>query len=275
MNENKYLNSITKIVPEHCYQTNGSKPIRVFCSDLNYYVCKYNKGLGFPWGLFNEYIAASFLKIYQLPVPDFAFVKIKEEHVIDIEYPYHYFNQLCFGSKYMGNFTEVDKLFLETPIIRKDNETGRNSYLKIALFDIWMCNEDRHFENFNLLYNLKENTFVPIDHVFCFNSNNLDKEPYLISENESILSNPFLNRFFDRNLQTISDNIRLGIINEFKLNVSRCYEELNNILAKTPITWEPDTGFLETRLHFLFTDEWIETCINHFTKIYFSNLKTQ
>ncbi len=37
-----------------------------------------------------------------------------------------------------------------------------------------------------LLYDLKKNLFVPIDHAFCFNSSNLDKEPYLLSDNASI-----------------------------------------------------------------------------------------
>ena len=276
MKEIKYLHSITEIKPEHCYDTKGSQPMRVFCSDFNYYVCKYNKrGSGFASGLFNEYIAASFLKIWKLLVPDFAFVSINKDHVLQTPYPFHYFNQEGFGSKFIGKNTDVNKLFIETPLIKKENITGRNSFLKIAMFDIWLCNEDRHYENFNMLYNLKENIFVPIDHVYCFNSNNLDKELSLISNNESILSTPFLSRFFDRNLQTISDQLRLSIIDEFQINVNRCYEELNTILAKTPITWEPDTGFLESRLQFLFSEQWLRTCKEYFTELYFLNIKTQ
>jgi hypothetical protein len=77
----------------------------------------------------------------------------------------------------------------------------KESFLKIGLFDIWMSNEDRHYENFNLLYNLKEKRYVPIDHAMCFNSGNLDKAPSLIGNNESILTSPFVNRFFYRPLQ--------------------------------------------------------------------------
>jgi len=73
------LHSITEIKPEHCYQTRGSRPVRALCNDLNYYVCKYHTSSGFPYHLFNEYLAACFLQIWQLPVPEFAFVKIKKE----------------------------------------------------------------------------------------------------------------------------------------------------------------------------------------------------
>ena len=271
----KELHSITEIKPEDCYQTKGSRPVRVLCDDFNYYVCKYHNGKGFPFPLFNEYIAACFLKIWNLPVPEIAFVKIKKDHIRLIDYPYHYFDNLCLGSKYFGEFKEVDKLFLETPLIKKENLTGRDSFLRIGLFDIWMCNEDRHYENFNLLYNLKSNQFVPIDHVYCFNTLNLDKEPYLISENESILTTPFLSRFFSRPLQLNLNETRLKLIEDFKLNVTHCHEELNDILANIPLAWEPDRGFLKSRLDIFFSEPWLQSCIDYFTTLITLNIKTQ
>lgn len=269
------LYSITEIKPEDCYATRGSRPVRVLCNDLNYYVCKYSTKESFPYPLFNEYIAACFLKIWNLPVPEFAFVKIKKDHIQQINYPYHYFDQLCFGSRYFGEFKEVDKLFLEIPLIKKENHSGRDTFLRIGLFDIWLCNEDRHFENFNLLYNLKTNQFVPIDHVYCFNTLNLDKDAVLISENESILSSPFLSRFFCRPLQQNLNEIRLTIINEFKHNVSRCHEELDDILANLPLTWNSDPDFLKSRLEPFFGQKWLQSCADHFTALLTLNVKTQ
>lgn len=268
-----YLHSITEIKSEHCYQTKGSKPIRVLCDDLNFYVYKYHIGSGFPFSLFNEYLAACFLQIWQLPVPDFAFVAIDKSHVELTTYPYHYFENICFGSKFMGSYKEVDKIFLETTLLKKENISARDSFLKTALFDIWLCNEDRHFENFNLLYDLKSDVFVPIDHVCCFNSSNLDKAACLISSNESILASPFFNRFFDRNLQTKFNEIRLSIIEEFKTNVKLCHENLESILAQTPVNWTPDPSFLKTRLKYFFSEEWIKQCLDHFTQLFYLNLK--
>lgn len=269
------LQSITEIKPEDCYQTNGSKPVKVFCDDLNYYVCKYNTGRGFPVMLFNEYLAACFLKIWQLDVPDFAFVNIKKEHVNQTGYPYYYFDVPCFGSQFYGAFKEVDKLFLETPGLKNDPVSGKESFLKIGLFDIWMSNEDRHYENFNLLYNLKAKRYVPIDHAMCFNSGNLDKAPQLISNNESILTSPFINRFFYRPLQQNFNNTRLSLLKEFKLNASNCREDLDTILANIPIAWRSNSSYLRSRLEFLFSESWINACAEHFTTLLTLTLKPQ
>ncbi len=268
------LHSITEIKQEDCYETKGSRPVRVLCNDLNYYVCKYHSDKGFPFTLFNEYLAVCFLKIWKLQVPEFAFVRIKREHIHQINYPYHYFENICFGSKYMGEFKEVDKLFLETPRIRKENINARDTFLRIGLFDIWLCNEDRHYENFNLMYNLKSDQFVPIDHVCCFNSLTLDKEPYLISTNESILSTPFLSRFFSRTLQTNNNEIRLKVIEEFNFNVNRCHEELDNILANMPLAWESNVTYLKSRLDFLFSEPWVRSCSEYFTELFIRNINS-
>jgi hypothetical protein len=64
----------------------------------------------------------------------------------------------------------------------------RVSFLMIALFDIWISNEDRTENNFNLLYDADRKLFVPIDHTSIFNGNNLDKGPEQITINESIIN---------------------------------------------------------------------------------------
>ncbi|OFX31229.1 MAG: hypothetical protein A2X08_04280 [Bacteroidetes bacterium GWA2_32_17] len=164
---------------------------------------------------------------------------------------------------------------MESSLLKKENLTGSDTFLKVGLFDIWLCNEDRHFENFNLLYDLKSNAFVPIDHVFCFNSNNIDKDPYLISSNESILSSPFLNRFFVRTLQPELNKIRLRISKDFKINVNRCHEELDNILSQIPLAWEADYSYLKTRLEIMFAEQWLKSCLDYFTELLVLNIKTQ
>lgn len=263
----KYLNSITEIKPEDCYQTQGSRPVRVFCNDFNYYVCKYNSGTGFPFLLFNEYIAACFLKIWNLPVPDFAFVRIDTEHVYKTNYPYHYFDNICFGSRFYGNFIEVDKFFLKNPIIKSNNSTAWKSFIKIGLFDIWLCNEDRHFNNLNMLFNLQTKQFIPIDHACCFNTSNLDKDPYLISKDESILTSPFINHIFLRPLQRDFDNLYSSLKGDFKTDTSRCYEELDSILDNTPLAWKPDKEFLKSRLDIFFNENWLNNCTDHFAQL--------
>lgn len=269
----QYLNSISEIRPEDCFKTAGSNPVKVLCDDLNYYICKYFKGYGFANSLFNEYIAYSFLRLWKIKTPDFAIVNVKKEHLKQTELIYSNFDMPCFGSFYHGDFKEVDKFFITLQLLNKDNLSAMNSLLKIGIFDLWMSNEDRHFCNFNMLYDLKQNVFVPIDHVLCFNSNNLDKEPYLISENESILNPALLSKFFLRTLHQNRLDIRLAIIEEFTINVKKCHDELENILNATPVAWNSDSVYLEKRLSFLFSDEWISQCIDKFNYLFAINIK--
>ncbi|MBN2776867.1 MAG: hypothetical protein JXR36_04460 [Bacteroidales bacterium] len=262
------IKSITEIKPEDCYQTNGSRPVKVLCSDLNYYICKYFAGVGFASSLFNEYLAASFLKLWNLQVPDFAIVEIDSQHIVQTSLPKQYFNKPCFGSLYHGNYPEVDKFMIDNKCLKKDNKTALYSFLKIGIFDIWMCNEDRNFNNFNMLYNQKENVFVPIDHVFSFNGNNLDREHYPISDNESIIDSPFLSGFFSRNLQQLKLDIRLEILNDFNFCVKLCNEQLENIINSTPLEWNPQPEYLRQRLQFLFSKDWTKQCENQFNRIF-------
>lgn len=267
------LHSITEITPADCYQTAGSRPVRVLCNDLNYYICKYHTSTGFSSQLFNEYIAARFLQIWQLPVPEFVFVNTKPEHLKLTQYPFHYFEKPCFGSKFLGEHKEVDKFFIETPLILKAEKSAIIGFLIIGLFDIWLCNDDRHYENFNLLYNITAKQFVPIDHAACFNGNNLGKPPYLISSNESILSSPFLFRFFDRNLHRNFNQLLLELKQDFKTKVNLCHEKLHNILSDVPLAWQPDLNFLITGLESYFTNEWLKSCFDYFTELCILNTK--
>lgn len=267
------LNSITEVKAEDKFDTRGSQPFKVFCSDMNYYICKYHKEFGFPSYLFNEFIAARFLQIWNLPVPQFAFLKINTDHIQLLDLPKHYFDKNCFGSFFNGDCKEVDKFFLTMPFMQKIGIETKLDFLKIAMFDIWLCNEDRHFENFNLLFDIKTNQFVPIDHSFCFNTSNLNKVPDLISENESILSSPLLSQLFVRTLQANFNEYRLRIITEFKRDVSLCHDELNNVLQQLPLDWNSDLDFLRSRLEYYFSDNWLQECTNQFNTLFHLSLK--
>ncbi|MFW6227553.1 MAG: HipA family kinase [Bacteroidota bacterium] len=252
----KTLHSISSI--NHCYQTYGSRPVRVLCSDLEDYVCKYyTGGNGIAYNLFNEYLAASFLKIWKLPVPDFSVVTIAKKHMEGLGFPYRYFEVPCFGSKYLGNCKEVDKVFIGLPKNRFKNPESAMEYMMIALFDIWLCNEDRNHNNYNLLYDSVTNHFIPIDHVNIFNGLNIDKQPYLISENESILSSPLFPIYFYGTLQLITKDFRFKFKKIFNSHINICNESLNQILSDLPIQWQLDLPLIKEKVAFFFSEEWI------------------
>lgn len=270
--EIKSLYSISEIKPDDCYQTNGSRPVRVLCSDLEDYVCKYYNGQGAATSLFNELIAASFLNIWEMSIPEYSFVKIKEEHIIQTGYPKHYFNSNCYGSKFLQKSKEVDKFFIENPAIKKDHYCQLLTILKIGLFDIWLCNEDRHFGNMNMLYDFEQEQFIPIDHCQCFNGNNLDKEPYLISENESILDSPLLIRIISRNLHKEFIPVCNHVKESFHIDVQACKNQIDTVLSCVSADWQIDIPFVKSRLESFFSPEWISDCLGHFEKIIQLNL---
>ncbi len=110
---------------------------------MHEYVCKHSYGSN-GMSLLCEYLAASFLRIWKLQVPDFAFVQVQYAHVKQLHIPKHYVAKPCFGSQYSVNYQEQTQ-YTGNPDIKKHKEymESRFELLKIALFDLWLANEER------------------------------------------------------------------------------------------------------------------------------------
>jgi hypothetical protein len=54
INEVTYIKSIKEILPEDCYATGGSKPVKVFCNYWNEYFNKEKLALGKPLAIAHE-----------------------------------------------------------------------------------------------------------------------------------------------------------------------------------------------------------------------------
>ena len=61
------------------FQT-GDLPVYLLCNDMRDYVCKHALN-GNSVNIICEYLAASFLKLWELPLPDFCFIELDYEHV--------------------------------------------------------------------------------------------------------------------------------------------------------------------------------------------------
>ncbi|NOZ35663.1 MAG: hypothetical protein GXO80_10245 [Chlorobi bacterium] len=261
----KLLNSISPV--NKVYETSGSKPVKIQCDDLNFYVCKYNTAHGSKANkLFREYIGACFIKEWDLSVPDFSFVKIPEEHISNIDglQPF-YFKNICFGSKFDANYKEVDKFLSFIQSKDKKKFVNKFDYLKIALFDIWTSNEDRNYNNFNLMTDVENDyNFIPIDHEMIFNTGNLDKGLYLISIEESIIGTPLTKKLFSS--KELFGNSKLNDMEEnYYLCINNCKEKLNVILQNTPDDWLIDINSeKELLLKELFNSKWLKDVFNEF-----------
>ena len=261
----KYINSISPI--SKIYDSKGSKPVLIECDDLEHYVCKYNTVNGSTANkLYSEYIGACFLKYWELPVPDFAFVNILEEHITDNDVIQPaFFRTICFGSKFSRNYKEADKFLSSINGRQKSLFPHKYNFLKIALFDIWISNEDRRHDNYNLMLDVEnDNNFIPIDHETIFNTGLLSSGLEYISPDESIIDTPFANALYTRK-ELVNKNIIDLIQKEYYICIEKCITNIDTILNEVPNDWlvniENEKELLKAEL---FKKEWIDGAFNEF-----------
>lgn len=154
------LTSIKNI--EYQYDT-GELPVLVVCSDKKSYICKYMRSSAAAFKLVCELIGAQMANVWQLNTPPVAFVNIKPVHWrLPVT---HCLSVPSWGCCKLEGVIDI------TPSTYKQIESSKNllaELLKIALFDFWIANEDRNMNNANLLYDVLQQKFVPIDYELYF-----------------------------------------------------------------------------------------------------------
>ncbi len=262
------VNSISS--PEKVFETSGSQPILILGNDLNFYVCKYNRWSGSEAKkLFNELIAACFAQKWNLSVPSFNFVKVDPTHIENIaKLQPSFFSTLCFGSLYNSKFSEIDEFYSEISNYDKRRFENKIDFLKIALFDIWLANEDRNFNNYNLLIDIENgNKFVPIDHDAIFNTGNLDKGLVLLSNNETLINTDLAKKLFTKNELCGKDYFK-NIRDDYYICIKECEKNIDNILGLVPEDWKININEYRNLFNLnLFSKKWVDDCINHFFEL--------
>jgi len=183
-------------------------------------------------------------------------------------YKLGWFEKECFGSLYLESTKELDhtmiSMFQEKSF--RDKIADKSDFLKIALFDIWMANEDRNNNNFNLLLFVsqeKTNFFYAIDHVNIFNTSFLDYGIADLTEDDSIIKTDIAKILFgkDRNLTDIVNNL----IEKFYICTKECEDKLDEKLSLVPDSWNIDKDLIKGRIITnLFSQEWKEQCVANF-----------
>jgi hypothetical protein len=246
------------------FDTAGSRPLLVSCDDFNDWVCKYDQ---FPKYLFNEVIASEFAKLWGINVPKTALIKVKNEHIPYDKYPGlqpAFFEKECFGSLYLKNTKEIDlsivSLFREKSF--RDKIHQKSDFLKIALFDLWLANEDRNHNNYNLLLHYAPDNmyfFYAIDHVNIFNSSFLNYGIAELTEDDSVIKTELAKLLFGRirKLTKIVDNL----VENFYLCTQDCESNLDVILDLIPVSWAINRAEIKAKMQqHLFSDEWKKQC---------------
>lgn len=261
----EYRQSIQEI--EKIFETGGSLPVLVTCNDLEDWVCKYDRNSVSL--LVNEWIGSRFLQLWEVPTPDISLVSISEGHIpAELRPPLQpaFFNKHCFGSSYLPYAKEMDYFFttFKDDRYQLDKIGNRQDFLKIGLFDIWLSNEDRNHNNFNLLLNPEKSgyKFYAIDHGASFNTASLHHGIYGINEHESILTTEVANILFSRGQRLIHMVNKLE--EDFYICAERCRKALPDILDELPESWAVNKTEVQTSLDEIFQEQWLAQTKNLF-----------
>lgn len=263
---------------EKKFDTAGSRPLLVHASDLEFYVTKY-PFFADDTKLLNEYLAYHFAKIWELPIPEMKLIILKREHLpeymLGMQLSYISIEKPLIGSLHNKDVTELVDKFTEKYSAKVLSRFDKKLLLQIALFDIWLSNEDRNTGNMNLLVNLKSNVLTPIliDNEKIFNSGNPFKPLNEITYEDSL----FYTLLFHK-LGMVRNQSNVELLHDIEASLQSfctlCVNQLHQIVKDIPDEW----GFNKDLLHeslasHLFSERWINKVRITFLK--FASLMTQ
>ncbi len=252
------------------YETTGSMPVLVLCDDLEDWVCKY----GDYGKLFNEWLASNFLHLWNIPTPPFSIVNILPSHIAprfqsNRTYP-SLFQSPCFGSKHLAYAQDISELF---KLLAENNYEKRKilnigDYFKIALFDLWIANEDRNSNNPNLLLNPTQdgNIITAIDHTEIFNTNNLKMGLAELTLQDSILMADYT-KLLIGNQRKALEVVEI-LQKDYYLCIERCGKSLENIIEAAPSEWGINKQKIAEQINnaIIVNDTWNKKCFSNFTQ---------
>jgi hypothetical protein len=253
----KKLKSISPI--SRVYET-GDKPVLVQCEDLNDYVCKHNQGQSPCKKLIAEYLAYCFLDKLDVKLPPMSFIEVKEEHIDkptgDCQ-PQFFKNIECFGTLHLKEAIEWSAFSFDKKDLKKIK--NQEDLFIIAWCDIWLANEDRSWNNFNLLMSPEDDGWyiVPIDHGACFNSLGFDVDGHLdpINDFDSIIQTDQFKLIAKKWFKKVSE------VDNFLKRLYICIESyeksFDDILANIPPSWRIQEDYIQSLKANLFSKDWL------------------
>lgn len=254
-----------------------NRPIMVHASDLNFYYCKYHGHVGSAHRLFKEYLIASFIKTWGFHQPQFNLLKVLPEHIpADLTIPFKCFDVPCFALKLIHDAADLNKISEDVLAGPGYKRMLKDDLLKLAFFDIWTSNEDRHTGNYNMLYKkLSDGSHViyPIDHEACFNHQNLERGLEQLDYESTLVYSSLFYKLFS--VKELKDKEMLEILRQsFYLCSQLCREQLKDVLLEIPFGWSINVAEKEEQLYrYLMNASWFDNCWHTFLEFlqYFVN----
>ncbi|MFP4528326.1 MAG: HipA family kinase [Candidatus Kapaibacterium sp.] len=183
------------------------------------------------------------MNIWKIATPNCIFISSRDNYLIkyaknSFDLSAKWFEKTCFGSQYLRFAKDVDDFIA----MAKNNiiKINKIDFLKIALFDLWISNEDRRAGNPNIIAEIKKDKIIlnAIDHDKILNSNS-GMPLFLISRDETILKHNLFRALYKKN-EIIKYDIFSDIIYEFENIIELCARNIDEILSNVPVDWNLD-----------------------------------
>lgn len=270
------MNKLKSISPISRVYDTGEKPVLVKCEDMNDYVCKHNQGQSPCKKLFAEYLAYCFLDRLEVKLPPMSFLEVKEEHVDKPsgECQPRFFKEVdCFGTLHLKNAQEWSAFSFDKKDVKRIK--NQEDLFTIAWLDIWLANEDRSWNNFNLLMSPEDDGWyiVPIDHGACFNSLgfDIDRHLYSINDFDSIIDTEQFRLIAKKHFKSVNE------VDSFLKRLYICiqsYEKsFDDIIANIPASWRIQEDYIQSLKTNLFSKDWLNETKTQFLSFTKHSLK--
>jgi hypothetical protein len=262
-------------------ETDGHSPLKFICNDGFVYYVKYRSGKSFDKNeihcLVFEMICTRLLQRLHIPVPEQALVVIsKGSYVLgQVKSNKRYLKPgvIGWGSKEV----EQTDLIKEIEYIQRKKEFNKllnpDDLIRIAIFDLWVDNADRHSGNYNLLVKLEEGKLklITIDHAFTFgglkgmNIFNITTQP---NPHRKLIES----QYFRSVVKHFRKNERLEIASQFLSLIPELDIEniVNEVFTQIPKDWDIEPGLKNRVTEFLQSEQRLlaiqQICKNHLQK---------
>ncbi|TVQ76378.1 MAG: hypothetical protein EA358_09550 [Flavobacteriales bacterium] len=190
------LKTVTLIAKQ--YPTNGHSPFLVLTEDFERYVLKPPLNSIDKTAIVREFICNQLLSIWQIKTPQAASLCLSDDLLTSDFVKRNKSlqqNSTFFGSLYEPNSIDLQIFFGASSKVSQRKIANIADLLDIALFDIWVENEDRKPTNNNIILKPVNRSFqvLPIDNALTFSSmsfESLNPDYVSFSDNDSILYSP-------------------------------------------------------------------------------------
>lgn len=262
--EIQYLHSIQEISKQY---STGDTPVLVLCSDKQRYICKYMRPSDtISYKLACEFLGAVFADAWNINTPSFALVRIMPAHWMSVYVSHNSYAPTIGFQKLEGVIDITPSSFR----LVEANTATLYQLLKIALFDFWIANEDRTYNNANLLYDIENERLVSIDYGGILNNLTFDFSLSQLTETDSILCADIF-AAINKHISQKQFSNAIELLKQDYLQCIKHSKKQARLLTNIPTEWAVPSVKIANKVEELFSLPWIESAWEHFIECLKSN----